>query len=138
MTASVAASALLAVLAASTWTGSLAFASTAAAPSVTAAGYTPHQLETAYGVLPLFEHGIDGRRETVVLPELAEPQFPLPTSDIRRDLAQFDKLFHLPAARVRSSKRLPPRHRPGSRTEKRCWMPRWCTPSPPVPPSSNC
>src|SRR5579872_6027902 len=59
--------------------------------------YTPRQLEVAYGVLPLLEHGVNGRGETVVLPELAEPQFPLPTSDIRKDLAQFDKLFGLPA-----------------------------------------
>jgi subtilase family serine protease len=63
--------------------------------------YTPRQLETAYGILPLLEHGTDGRGETVVLPELAEPQFPLPASNIRRDLAQFNKLFHLPAARIR-------------------------------------
>src|SRR5581483_2220827 len=63
--------------------------------------YTPRQLEAAYGVLPLLEDGTDGRGETVVLPELAEPQFPLPSSDIRRDLAQFDRLFHLPATRVR-------------------------------------
>jgi hypothetical protein len=43
MTASVAAGAMiLVVLAGSTWTGSLALAPTAAAPSVTAAGYTPH------------------------------------------------------------------------------------------------
>lgn len=63
--------------------------------------YTPHQLEVAYGVLPLLDHGINGRGETVVLPELAEPQFPLPVSDIRKDLAQFDKLFGLPAAQLR-------------------------------------
>jgi subtilase family serine protease len=63
--------------------------------------YTPRQLEAAYGILPLLEHGTTGRGETVVLPELAEPQFPLPTSDIRRDLAEFDALFHLPAARIR-------------------------------------
>jgi subtilase family serine protease len=44
----------------------------------------------------------------VVLPELAEPQFPLPASDIRRDLAQFDKVFHLPAARVRVVSKLAP------------------------------
>jgi subtilase family serine protease len=68
--------------------------------------YTPRQLEAAYGILPLLEHGTDGRGETVALPELAEPQFPLPTSDIRRDLAQFDRLFHLPAARVRVVKTL--------------------------------
>ena len=62
----------------------------------------------ARGGLPLLKHGIDGRGETVVLPELAEPQFPLPTSDIRRDLAQFDKLFHLPAAQVRVVSTLAP------------------------------
>jgi hypothetical protein len=42
----------------------------------------------------------------VVLPELAEPQIPLPTSDTRRDLAEFDKLFQLPAARLRVVSRL--------------------------------
>jgi subtilase family serine protease len=86
-----------------------AFAATRAAPSATANGdctsvttcYTPRQLAEAYGIRPLLEHGTDGRGETVVLPELAEPQFPLPASDIRQDLAQFDKVFELPAARVR-------------------------------------
>jgi subtilase family serine protease len=63
--------------------------------------YTPRQLEAAYGVLPLLARGVNGRGETVVLPELAEPQFPLPTSDIRKDLAAFDKQFELPAARLR-------------------------------------
>jgi subtilase family serine protease len=70
--------------------------------------YSARQLETAYGILPLLEHGTTGRGETVVLPELAEPQFPLPTSDIRRDLAEFDTLFHLPAARVRVVSSLAP------------------------------
>jgi subtilase family serine protease len=104
LTATVATTAALAVLAGSSWTGAPAVASTAGAPS----GYTPRQLEAAYGVLPLLEHGTDGRGETVVLPELAEPQFPLPASDIRRDLAQFDKVFHLPAARVRVVSTLAP------------------------------
>jgi subtilase family serine protease len=36
--------------------------------------YTPRQLEVAYGVEPLLRRGIDGRGETVVLPELAETQ----------------------------------------------------------------
>jgi subtilase family serine protease len=63
--------------------------------------YTPRQLEAAYGVLPLLARGVNGRGETVVLPELAEPQFPLPTSDMRKDLAAFDKQFELPAARLR-------------------------------------
>ena len=62
----------------------------------------------AYGILPLLGHGTDGKGETVVLPELAEPQFPAPISDIRRDLAAYDKLFHLPAARVRVVSTLAP------------------------------
>ena len=70
--------------------------------------YTPHELQVAYGVAPLLARGIDGRGETVVLPELAEPQFPLQVSDIRQDLAQFDKLFHLPAAHLRSVTTLSP------------------------------
>jgi subtilase family serine protease len=70
--------------------------------------YTPHQLEVAYGVLPLIEHGTNGRGETVVLPELAEPQFPLRVSDIRQDLARFDNLFGLPAAHVRVVRSLAP------------------------------
>jgi subtilase family serine protease len=70
--------------------------------------YTPSQFEEAYGTSPLLEHGKDGSGETVVLPELAEPRFPLPTSDIRADLAQFDKLFHLPAAHLRAVTTLAP------------------------------
>jgi subtilase family serine protease len=70
--------------------------------------YSARQLEAAYGILPLLEHGTNGRGETVVLPELAEPQFPLPTSNIRRDLAEFDKLFHLPAARLGAVSTLAP------------------------------
>jgi len=70
--------------------------------------YTPHQLEVAYGIVPLLDHGTNGRGETVVLPELAEPQFPLRVSDIRQDLAQFDKLFHLPATRLRAVTSLAP------------------------------
>lgn len=74
--------------------------------------YSPQQVQTAYGVTPLLKQGIDGRGQTVVLPELAEPQFPLPSSDIRRDLAQFDRLFHLPAARVRVDSKLAPKASP--------------------------
>ena len=70
--------------------------------------YTPQQLQVAYGVAPLLARGIDGRGETVVLPELAEPQFPIPVSNIRQDLAQFDKLFHLPPAHLRSETTLAP------------------------------
>jgi subtilase family serine protease len=70
--------------------------------------YGPQQIEAAYGIAPLLHRGIDGRGQTVVLPELAEPQFPLPTSDIRQDLARFDKLFGLPAATLRANASLVP------------------------------
>ncbi|MGO9149970.1 MAG: hypothetical protein ACLP41_10935 [Acidimicrobiales bacterium] len=60
--------------------------------------YTPQQLEVAYGVQPLLQRGIDGRGETVVLPELAESQLSPPqVTDLRLDFAAFDRLFHLPA-----------------------------------------
>jgi subtilase family serine protease len=60
--------------------------------------YTPQQLEVAYGVQPLLQRGIDGRGETVVLPELAESQLSPPrVTDLREDVAAFDRLFHLPA-----------------------------------------
>jgi subtilase family serine protease len=64
--------------------------------------YTPQQLEVAYGVQPLLKSGIDGRGETVVLPELAESQLSPPlVTDLRQDFAAFDRLFHLPAPRLR-------------------------------------
>jgi subtilase family serine protease len=64
--------------------------------------YTPHQLQVAYGIRPLLDHGINGRGETIVLPELAEPHLAPPAvSDLRQDLAHFDKLFGLPTARLR-------------------------------------
>jgi subtilase family serine protease len=70
--------------------------------------YSPEQIEAAYGIVPLLHGGIDGRGQTVVLPELAEPEFPLPTSDIRRDFAEFDKLFGLPAAKLQVNASLAP------------------------------
>ena len=64
--------------------------------------YTPHQLRVAYGIQPLLDRGIDGRGETVVLPELASPRLSPPQiSDIRQDFARFDSLFGLPAPRLR-------------------------------------
>jgi subtilase family serine protease len=64
--------------------------------------YTPGQIQVAYGIRPLLERGIDGRGETVVLPEFAQAQLSPPqVSDIRQDLAQFDRRFGLPAARLR-------------------------------------
>src|SRR5258708_18118986 len=70
--------------------------------------YSPKQIEAAYGIAPLLHRGIDGRGQTVVLPELAEPGFPLPTSDIRQDFVQFDKLFGLPAAKLKVNTSLAP------------------------------
>jgi subtilase family serine protease len=64
--------------------------------------YPPQQLEVAYGVRPLLQRGIDGRGETVVLPELAESQLSPPlVTDLRQDFAAFDRLFHLPAPRLK-------------------------------------
>lgn len=71
--------------------------------------YTPHQFDVAYGLAPLLRHGFDGRNETVVMPELAEQQpAPPQISDIRQDLAGFDKKFGLPAARLRVTTRFAP------------------------------
>ena len=80
---------------------SLPASSTADCDSVTTC-YTPRQLQVAYGVKPLLDRRIDGRGETVVLPELAETQLNLPlVSDLRQDMARFDSLFGLPDARMR-------------------------------------
>jgi len=64
--------------------------------------YTPQQLQVAYGIRPLLDRGINGRGETVVFPELAESRLNPPlVTNMRQDMAAFDKLFHLPAARMR-------------------------------------
>jgi subtilase family serine protease len=65
--------------------------------------YTPQQIRVAYGIQPLLDRGIEGRGETVVMPELAAK---LPASsgaytDIRQDLGRFDRLFNLPAPTLR-------------------------------------
>ncbi|MGI8451841.1 MAG: S53 family peptidase [Streptosporangiaceae bacterium] len=79
--------------------------------------YGPHQFRVAYGIQPLLDSGIDGRGETVTVlapPPLAnEPGAGAPsgpaappsgaapaTTDIRQDLAAFDRMFRLPAARI--------------------------------------
>jgi subtilase family serine protease len=63
---------------------------------------TPKQIEVAYGIRPLLKRGINGRGETVVLPELAETQLlPPVVSDLRQDMSRFDRLFGLPAPRLR-------------------------------------
>ena len=62
--------------------------------------YTPGQIRVAYGIQPLIGRGIDGRGETVVIPALAESQPDPPAiSDLRQDMAGFDKRFGLPAPR---------------------------------------
>jgi subtilase family serine protease len=61
--------------------------------------YTPQAFRAAYGITPLLARGIDGRGETVVLPEEAQPPGGR-SSDIREDMAQFDRMFRLPAARL--------------------------------------
>ncbi len=87
--------------------------------------YAPRQFRVAYGIQPLLDSGIDGRGEIVTV--LAPPQLPnaggaqsgtVPvaqsasaaatppagaspaTTDIRHDLAAFDRMFRLPAARI--------------------------------------
>jgi subtilase family serine protease len=69
--------------------------------------YTPQQIQVAYNLTPLLDRGIDGRGETVVLPELAEPALNEPlVSNMRQDMTAFDHLFHLPAARMRVDTKL--------------------------------
>jgi len=64
--------------------------------------YTPRQIQVAYGIRPLLQRGIDGRGQTVVLPELAQTQLlPPKVSDLRQDMSRFDSLFHLPKARLK-------------------------------------
>jgi subtilase family serine protease len=61
--------------------------------------YSPSVFLSAYGISPLHERGIDGRGQTVVMPEEAQ-QPGGGAVDIRQDMAQFDNMFHLPAARL--------------------------------------
>jgi subtilase family serine protease len=67
--------------------------------------YGVRQFLTAYGVEPLHSRGVDGRGQSVVLFEFAPSQTSSATvsatsSDLRDDLAVFDGLFGLPAARL--------------------------------------
>jgi len=70
--------------------------------------YTAQQLRVAYGIQPLLDRGTDGRGQTVVLMEFAnvpqrrEPGQPVEVTDIRQDLALFDAVFGLPAARLQA------------------------------------
>ncbi len=62
--------------------------------------YSPQAYETAYGVAPLLRRGIDGRGETVAMPELAQTPASPGATDVRKDLAAFDTKFGLPQARL--------------------------------------
>jgi subtilase family serine protease len=88
--------------------------------------YAPRQFRVAYGIQPVLDSGIDGRGETVTVlapPPLTNalanpsPNVPVAQSsgaaaaappgaqpaatDIRQDLAAFDRVFRLPAARIK-------------------------------------
>ena len=52
---------------------------------------TPEQVETAYNLAPLYQNGITGKGETIVIVD----SFGSPT--IKKDLAVFDREFKLPA-----------------------------------------
>jgi subtilase family serine protease len=73
--------------------------------------YTPKQYQVAYGVQPLLSRGINGSGETVVMPELLNAPGPNFT-DIRQDLAAFDRRFGLPPARLRVLTTLAPTRHP--------------------------
>ena len=62
--------------------------------------YSPRQYQVAYSVAPLLKRGITGTGETVVMPELANRPGPNFT-DIRKDLAAFDRKFGLPTAKLK-------------------------------------
>jgi subtilase family serine protease len=61
--------------------------------------YAPRQFRVAYGIQPLLDHGINGRGQTIVLPEIA-PAATATVTDVRQDLARYDSVFGLPAARL--------------------------------------
>lgn len=76
------------------------------ATAIPSNGFSPQAVRRAYGVLPLLHKGIDGRRETVVLPETIIPPVTADDTNIRQDMAAFDKRYHLPAAKLKLSRAL--------------------------------
>jgi subtilase family serine protease len=77
--------------------------------------YAPGPFSTAYGTQPLLQEGIDGKGETIVLPEEAvsgSTGASPGVSDIRTDLATFDAMFALPAATVQVDDTLGPTSTP--------------------------
>jgi subtilase family serine protease len=92
-----------------TGTGSAAASATASSPGAAATDclgpstcYTPRQFLVAYGIQPLLDRGIDGHGVTVALPEEAEtgPAQTPAVTDIRQDVANFDRRFGLPPAQI--------------------------------------
>jgi len=81
-------------------TGGPAYGQAASCLVPPATCYSPRVFRTAYGISPLLERGIDGRGQTVVMPEPAQPPAP-DASNIRQDMARFDSRFGLPPARLR-------------------------------------
>ena len=68
--------------------------------------YSPQQFRIAYGIQALIARGVDGRGQTVVLPEFYPKTGTAATSDVRQDLAFFDRRFGLPDARLQVITRL--------------------------------
>jgi len=104
--------------------------------------YAPHLFRVAYGIQPLLDRGIDGRGETVTVldPATAAPspgQAPN-AADIRQALKAFDSMFRLPAARIQVVTTLAGSGSPWQATSRRSRTSRWCTRSPPPPPSGWC
>lgn len=60
--------------------------------------YSPRAYQVAYGVTPLLGHGTSGSGETVIMPEVAQASPDGGATDIRQDLAAFDKTSALPTA----------------------------------------
>jgi hypothetical protein len=54
----------------------------------------------ALGLAPLLDRGIDGRGETIVMPEFVSTASTAGVTDVRADLARFDSLFGLPPANL--------------------------------------
>ena len=61
--------------------------------------YSPQQFRVAYGIERLLDSGIDGSGETVTV-VAPVPALNAGPTDIRQDLASFDRTFRLPAARI--------------------------------------
>jgi subtilase family serine protease len=70
--------------------------------------YSPRQFRTAYGIQPLTARGITGRGETVVMPEFAATPGEAGVTDVRQDIARYDRVFGLPAAHLRVTTTLAP------------------------------